>query len=179
MQRATKGGAVETASDGVAEQAVLDVLDRLGVEYETIAVDPRYADTADFCERYGFPLETSANTIIVVSKRGEKRYAACVVTADRRLDVNRSVRRLLGVSKASFASAEETRELTGMEIGGVTVFGLPSGVPIYVDEQIMEIDRVVLGGGGRSQKIQVAPRVLERLPAVTLVPGLGIAPPGR
>ena len=179
MQRATKGGAVETVSDGVAERAVLDVLDRLGVEYEAIAVDPQYADTADFCERYGFPLETSANTIIVVSKRGEKRYAACVVTADRRLDVNGSVRRLLGVSKASFASADETRELTGMEIGGVTVFGLPPDIPIYVDEQIMAMDHVVLGGGGRSQKIKVAPQVLERLPAVTLVTELGVAPAER
>ena len=32
----------------------------------------------------------------------------------------------LGTRKASFAPAEATRELTGMEIGGVTVFGLPA-----------------------------------------------------
>ena len=174
----TKGDdRVERGSDGVAERAAIEALDRLGVEYQAIAIDPRYADTVDFCERYGFSVETSANTIIVASKRGEKRYAACVVTADRRLDVNRNVRRLLGVSKASFASADETRELTGMEIGGVTVFGLPPELAIYVDEGIMALEHVVLGGGGRSQKIQVAPQVLERLPRVTLVSELGIAAP--
>lgn len=33
---------------------------------------------------------------------------------------------MLGVKKASFASRDETRDLTGMLIGGVTAFGLPA-----------------------------------------------------
>src|SRR5499427_7650378 len=105
----------------------------LGVEYELFACDPAFADTAAFCAAYGFALEDSANTIVVVGKSDPPVYAACVVLATHRLDVNHAVRDKLGARKASFASPDETKAITGHEIGGVTVFGLPPGLPIWVD----------------------------------------------
>jgi prolyl-tRNA editing enzyme YbaK/EbsC (Cys-tRNA(Pro) deacylase) len=80
------------------------------------------------------------------------------VLSNTRLDVNRAVTRLLGVSKASFASAQEMYSLTGMQVGGVTPFALPSGLPLYVDSRVLELDWVIIGGGGRSMKIKIAPR---------------------
>jgi prolyl-tRNA editing enzyme YbaK/EbsC (Cys-tRNA(Pro) deacylase) len=74
-----------------------------------VEIDPQYADTAAFCARYGYPMEQSANTIIVGSKKEPKRHCACVVRATRRVDVNHTVRKLLGVSRLSFADPEETR----------------------------------------------------------------------
>jgi prolyl-tRNA editing enzyme YbaK/EbsC (Cys-tRNA(Pro) deacylase) len=109
-----------------AHPDVLAHLDRLGLEYEVMDCDPDLADTAQFCEAYGVPLEESANAILVASKKPEGHHAVCVALAHTRLDVNGAVRRKLGVRKLSFAPAELTRELTGQEIGGVTIFGLPS-----------------------------------------------------
>src|SRR5438874_7584579 len=107
------------------ERAALEsILDGTGVDYELFPCDPALADTSRFCAAYGFALEDSANTIVVVGKAEPRRYAACVLLATHRLDVNRTVRAQLGTRKASFASAEETRDLTGMAIGGVTAFGL-------------------------------------------------------
>ena len=108
-----------------------------GLPYEVIEIDPDLADTALFCENYGFPIGQSGNTIIVASKKEPKLFAACVVLATTRLDVNKCVRNLMGVSKVSFASAEEMKELTGMEVGGVTPFSLPEKIKIYVDSRIM------------------------------------------
>ncbi len=156
------------------DQKVRRVLDGLGVPCELIPIDPDYADTAAFCERYGFPVERSANTIVVASKKEPRQFAACVVGADRRLDVNHTVRWLMGVSRLSFADAEDTRALTGMMIGGVTVFALPDGLPIYVDDRLMALDWIILGGGSRSSKIKIAPGVLARLPHATVVPGLSL-----
>jgi prolyl-tRNA editing enzyme YbaK/EbsC (Cys-tRNA(Pro) deacylase) len=152
------------------ERRVVAVLDRLGVPYEVQPIDPAFADTAAYCQRYGVPLEHAANTIIVVAKREPRRYAACVVTATTRLDVNRAVRRLLDGSKVSFASADETRALTGMLIGGVTVFALPPELPIYVDDKVMELEWAILGSGSRSSKIRVAPEALRRLPGAQVAP---------
>ena len=156
------------------EQQVRQVLDGLGVPYEVIPIDPAYADTAAFCERYGFPLDHSVNTIIVSSKKEPRQHCACLVLATTRLDVNHTVRKLMGVSRASFASAENTMALTGMMIGGVTVFALPRELPIYIDEMIMELDYVILGGGSRSLKIKLSPDVLKRLPHTNVVRGLSI-----
>jgi len=88
--------------------------------------------------------------------------------------VNRVVRSLMGVSKVSFAAAEETKTLTGMMLGGVTVFALPPDLPIYVDDRLMELPWVILGSGSRSSKIKIAPEVFRRIPNATIVPGLAV-----
>ena len=155
---------------------VRDSLDALGVPYEVMPIDPAFADTAQFCEKYDIPLANSANTIVVASKKEPKLYCACVVLATTRLDVNHTVRRLMGAARVSFATAEETQALTGMMIGGVTVFALPSDMPLYVDERLMGLDWLILGGGSRSTKIRTSPEVFRRMPNATIVPGLAIAP---
>lgn len=152
-------------------------LDALGVAYEIIPCDPALADTAAFCAAYGYALAESANTIVVAGKASPPPYAACVVLADSRLDVNRTVRGRLGTRKASFASAEETRALTGMEIGGVTVFGLPAELPVWVDARVMAQPRIVLGGGVRSCKVLAAPAILLALLNVEVVEGLAAVAP--
>ena len=151
----------------------------LGVPYELFACDPALADTAAFCEAYGFAPEDSANTIVVIGKSDPPRYAACVTLAPYRLDVNRTVRDRLGTRKASFAPAEATAALTGMQMGGVTVFGLPADVPIWVDSRVMARDRIVLGGGSRSWKVVSTPAILRALPGVEVVDGLATEPAPR
>lgn len=159
-------------TDDVARAWLDDRLRDLGVPYELFPCDPTLADTAAFCAAYGFAPEESANTIVVIGKSDPPRFAACVTLAPYRLDVNRTVRDRLGTRKASFAPAEVTAELTGMQIGGVTVFGLPATLPVWVDSRVMARERIVLGGGSRSWKVIVSPSILVRLPGVEVVEGL-------
>jgi prolyl-tRNA editing enzyme YbaK/EbsC (Cys-tRNA(Pro) deacylase) len=163
-------------SNADIEATVLAVLQRLGLPYELIRIDPDFADTAEFCQKYDFSMDCSGNTIIVASKRGEKKFSACIVKASRRLDVNKTVRNLMGVSRASFASAEETMELTGMMIGGVTPFALPGDVPVYVDDTLMGEAYVILGSGSRSSKLKVPPEVLRQIPNSQIISGLSMPP---
>src|SRR6476659_6880543 len=102
-----------------------DHLRDLGVAYELFPCDPALADTAAFCEAYGYAMEDSANCVVVVGKSDPPVFAACVVLATTRLDVNGAVRRRLGTRKASFAAPDDVRAMTGMEIGGVTPLALP------------------------------------------------------
>ena len=146
-------------------------------EYELFACDPALADTAAFCAAYGFAPDDSANTIVVIGKSDPPVYAACVVLATHRLDVNRVVKQRLGTRKASFASPDETRALTGMEIGGVTAFGLPPGLPLWIDAAVMDRERIVLGGGSRSWKVIAPPAILRTLPNVEIVADLAAPRP--
>ena len=147
-------------------------LDRAGIVYQEMACNPDLADTAAFCEHYGFTLSESANAIIVAGKADPTKYACCVVLATTKLDVNKAVCKQLGVKRASFANGEQSDELTGMERGGVTPFGLPSGVPVYVDAAVMEQTRVVMGGGNRASKVVLDPKELTKLPTAVVVAGL-------
>lgn len=155
-----------------ASPQVITDLDGLGLEYEVMACDPDLADTARFCEAYGVPMEKSANAILVASRKPEGHNAVCVVLANTRLDVNGVVRRRLGVRKVSFASPELTKDLTGQEIGGVTVFGLPDGLPVWIDSRVMDCDWVIVGAGSRSAKIRLDPSQLEGRDGFEVVEGL-------
>jgi len=154
------------------QEDVVAHLQRLGVDHEIVPCDPALADTAAFCEAYGYSPDDSANTIVVVGKGEVPRPVACVVLASTRLDVNGVVRKRLEVRKASFASAEETVELTGMEIGGVTAFALPDGLPIWIDAAVMTRERIILGGGSRSIKVLTPPSTLAMLDGAVVVDGL-------
>jgi len=159
-----------------AAHEVIQDMESRGVSFEEMACDPALADTAEFCEAYGIPIDHSANAILVASKKPEGHNAVCLVLAHTRLDVNGVVRRRLGVRKVSFASGELTKELTGQEIGGVTIFGLPTQLPIWVDSRVSDNDWVIIGAGSRSAKIKLDPAQLVSLDGFEIVEDLAKMP---
>lgn len=149
--------------------AIQQFLDGCGQPFEVWPCSPELADTAVFCDHYDCPIEKSANAILVRSKTGERKYVLCVLLATHRLNTNHTVRKKMGARKVSFASADETREMTGMEIGGVTPIALPADLPIWIDAAVMQCDFVVLGGGNRACKIKIDPAALLQQPGVEVV----------
>jgi prolyl-tRNA editing enzyme YbaK/EbsC (Cys-tRNA(Pro) deacylase) len=156
---------------------VVDALSGLGADVAArigaAAIDPALADTAEFCARYGVRLDVSANCVVIKGKRGgEVRYAACMVLATTRADVNGVVRRRLDARTASFAPQEEAVRLTGMEYGGITPLGLPADWPILVDAAVARADEVVIGSGIRGSKLFLPGAVLAMLPNAEVIAGL-------
>jgi prolyl-tRNA editing enzyme YbaK/EbsC (Cys-tRNA(Pro) deacylase) len=161
-------------SDKAIEARVDEHLSDLGVPFEIVDCDPELADTAAFCDAYGFLPEDSANTIVVVGKSDPPKYVACVLLATTKLDVNHTVRDRLGVRKASFADQDQTMAITGMAIGGVTALGLPAELPIWVDSRVVERPRIILGGGSRRRKVLASPAILTSQEEVEVVDGLAL-----
>jgi prolyl-tRNA editing enzyme YbaK/EbsC (Cys-tRNA(Pro) deacylase) len=166
--------------DATIEDPVLTQLTALGLEHEIVPCDPDLADTAAFCQAYGYSPDDSANAILVVGKGDRPSFVLCLVLASTRLDVNKVVRKRLGVRKCSFASADQTRELTGMEIGGVTPFGTSTALDLWIDAAVMTRDRLIIGGGSRDRKLLVPPATLASHPGAEVVEGLAapITPSG-
>jgi prolyl-tRNA editing enzyme YbaK/EbsC (Cys-tRNA(Pro) deacylase) len=149
--------------------ALAGALDAVGVA----EIDPELADTAAFCERYDVALAQSANCVVIAGRReGEPRYAACVVLATTRADVNGMARRQLNVRKASFAPMADAVAQTGMEYGGITPIGLPAGWPVLVDAAVAATPAVVVGSGLRRSKLILAGADLARLPGAVVLDGL-------
>jgi prolyl-tRNA editing enzyme YbaK/EbsC (Cys-tRNA(Pro) deacylase) len=147
-------------------------------QIQVAGIDPDLADTAAFCAEYGVGLDVSANCVVVAGKReGVQRFAACMVLATTRADVNNVVRRLLDVRKASFAPMDLAVSETGMEYGGITAIGLPPSWPIFVDAAVAATPYVVIGSGVRRSKILLPGATLTELPNAQVVDGLA-APAG-
>jgi prolyl-tRNA editing enzyme YbaK/EbsC (Cys-tRNA(Pro) deacylase) len=134
-------------------------------------IDPTLADTAAFCAAYDFPLELSANCVVVAGKRaGEIRYAAVLVLATMRADINGVIRRHLDVRRISFAPQDEAVKLTGMEFGGITPIGLPEDWPVLIDPAVVAAETVVIGSGIRGSKLLVPAAELLTLAAARSLP---------
>jgi len=148
-------------------------------EAQVAEIDPELADTAALCAAYDVPLAASANCVVVTGRRsGEDRYAACVIRATTRADVNGLVRRMLDVRKASFAAMEDATSATGMEYGAITPIGLPVGWALLVDAYVVATPVVVVGSGVRRSKLVLPGAALARLPGAQVVTGLGRPVPG-
>jgi prolyl-tRNA editing enzyme YbaK/EbsC (Cys-tRNA(Pro) deacylase) len=136
-------------------------------------IDAGLADTAAFCEAYEVGLDVSANCVVVTGSRGGvTKYAACIVLATTRADVNGVVRRHLDVRKCSFAPMDEAVRLTGMEYGGITPIGLPADWPILVDARVAAEPHVIVGSGVRHSKIAIAGPAVGALPNAQVIDGL-------
>ncbi len=157
-----------------AVRARVAALTTVGVD--VIDCDPALADTAAFCEAYGYAMDDSVNAIVVVGKSEPSVYAMCLVLATTRLDVNRAARKRLGTKKASFASGDATVALTGMTIGGLTPFSAPAGLAVWVDAAVMARDRIIVGGGSRRCKVVGPPAMLVELAGVEVVDDLALGP---
>ena len=120
---------------------------------------------AAFCEAYDVAPEASANCVVVFGRRGEDSvHAAVLVLATDKADVNKTVRKELGMRKMSFADQPTAEALTGMTQGGITPVGLPVDWPILIDEAVVSAGPVVIGGGARGAKLLVDGAELAALP---------------
>jgi prolyl-tRNA editing enzyme YbaK/EbsC (Cys-tRNA(Pro) deacylase) len=143
---------------------VRDAVQSAGIVCEALACKPEWADTAEFCANYRIPASEACNTILVVLKKSPKEYVACLVRADTRLDVNHRLAAVVAFKKLSFAAMDEAAQVSGMDIGGVTVVGLPPEIPILIDKLVLANPSVIVGGGNRTSKVRLDPRELLKLP---------------
>jgi prolyl-tRNA editing enzyme YbaK/EbsC (Cys-tRNA(Pro) deacylase) len=151
----------------------------VGVAVGVAEIDADLADTAAFCAAYEVSAAASANCVVLSGKReGVVRYAAAVVLATTRADVNGVIRRLLDVRKISFAPMETAVELTGMEYGGITPLGLPADWPVLVDEAVVAAGPVVIGSGVRRSKLVLDGALLGSLPTAQVVAAMATPIPG-
>lgn len=140
------------------------------------AIDPDLADTAAMSEAYDLPMAASVNCVLVAGRReGVERTAACLVRASTRADVNNAVKRLLDVRKASFLPMERATAESGMEYGGITPLGLPTGYRVLADAGVAGADLVVIGSGVRRSKVALPGDLLLRAAGVEVVEGLAVA----
>ncbi|WP_236789831.1 YbaK/EbsC family protein [Amycolatopsis sp. GM8] len=163
----------EQRTDLLAEPVAKALAALANPDAGAVEIDPELADTAAFCEAYGSPMSASANCVVVAGKRaGEIRYAAALVLATTRADVNGVIKRRLDVRKASFAPMDEAVQLTGMAYGGITPVGLPADWPILIDQAVAESPELVIGSGVRGSKLLVTGELLAALPGAEVIEGL-------
>ena len=149
-----------TADPAILHPSVRTALESAGIRFETIACREDLADTAEFCAHYGVSPDEACNAILVAMKTEPRKYVACLVRADTKIDVNHKLATAVAFKRLSFASTDEAARISGQAIGGVSILGLPDDVPLLIDERVMERESIIAGGGNRTSKVRLDPREL-------------------
>ena len=155
-------------SRGVPESRILGV---------TVNADEE-SDTDLWCPKYGIPFAQTGNVVIVhthKTRHAPPDFAAALVPADSRADLNGLVKHTLGVSKVSFAPTVIATQATGMESGGMSPIGLPNYWPLLVDSRIIQVAEFYIGSGIRASKLVVDGSIFTEIPGIRFVEGLGKA----
>ena len=71
--------------------------------------------------------------------------------------------RQLGVKKVSPCKPEKADRLTGYQTGGISPFGLRQPLPIYLEESITILDKLIINGGKRGLLVELAATDLIRI----------------
>lgn len=138
-------------------------------------INPEFSDSIGFCKKYNIPQNQGANCLIVEAKRGnEKKFAACLVPINSRANLNRIVRKHLNARQVSLAPKDFAVSATGMEYGSITIIGLPSDWQLLIDESLVHLPYLIIGGGLRISKLLIPGNVLKDLPNATVLPELTI-----
>ena len=122
-----------------------------------------FSDTQNFCDHYGFDIEDSCNAILIKAKKPKEFYAMFCVLGSTRLDVNQKAKIAMGAKRVSFASREEAELVTNQIYGGLSPLGLPDNMKIFVDQNVMNREKLFIGAGNRVSKFFLSPKLLVEL----------------
>ena len=126
----------------------------LGLDVDVTKLEEPTHTVAGAAEAVGCPECQVAKPIVLVAD-GEP--VVCVVSGDRRVDPDR-VCEVLDCAEVRRASADEVRAATGCPIHGVPPVG--HGLPVVLDEALLEEERVYATAGDCNTLFEVDPREL-------------------
>jgi len=143
-------------------------------EIKVAEIDPALCGGNELFAHYNLdPLE-GANCLVVEAKRGDnKTLCACLAPVGFKMDLGGVLRKHVNARIVSMAPLDFVLEATQMEHGSVTPVGLPPEWRIFIDANLKDTKRLIVGGGLKKSKLQLPLTALLELPQAELLEGLG------
>jgi prolyl-tRNA editing enzyme YbaK/EbsC (Cys-tRNA(Pro) deacylase) len=132
-------------------------LDAAGADYAILVHEQNLSSAEDGAQTGLGSLAEMAPTFILHSETG---YLAAIVRGDTRLNYKK-IKQKLGLKNVSLAAPEQVKELTGAQIGYVSL--LNPGLATIVDERLLAIPTIYGGCGEANHTLQTSPQVVVAL----------------
>lgn len=100
--------------------------------------------------RTGYTLEQGAKALITrVKKDGVKTFVMIVVPGDRKFHKEK-LKSVFGLTDVRFATEIEAKDITGgVEFGGVPPLGNIFNLPVYVEQDLLNNEKIIFNAGDR------------------------------
>jgi len=137
-------------------------LDKLDIAYESREYDHRVKGAEFAAEALGWPVKAMIKTLVVRLSNGD--FVFCLMPGDKVLSLKK-LARAAGVKEARMAKPVEAERQTGYLTGGISPFGARKALPVWLDESILESERIGINGGKRGNILFLDPALIEGAPA--------------
>lgn len=146
-----------------AEAKVIEVLEKLGIEYSRHEHPPVF--TVEQAEKHWTEIQGAhCKNLFLRNKKGSRHYLV-ILLSGKQADL-RGLNKTLGEDRLSFGSPERLQKYLGLEPGSVSPFGLINDrhreVIVIVDEDLKQAGRVNFHPNVNTATVGISPADFER-----------------
>lgn len=145
---------VSSAKEAARLDRLKETLEAANIPYTILAQDLTIRSAQEGVEQGLGELANMAPTFILRSEVG---YLAAVIRGDSRLSYKK-IKRELKLKNLRLASPEQVQQVTGSEVGYVSLFN--AGVATIIDSRLTEVDTIFGGCGMPRYTLKINPRDL-------------------
>lgn len=99
----------------------------------------------------------------------DKRQPLCVLMHGDRKVSTKELARQIGAKRVAPCKPEDATRHSGYQVGGCSPFGLKKPMPVYMEESILALDRILINGGKRGFLVGLPPQHVMRVVDAKLV----------
>ncbi len=119
-----------------------------------------HGGTAVSARELGVDEHAVVKTLVMQDDKGKPLLV--LMHGDRKVST-RELARQIGARSVSPAPPEVAQKATGYQFGGTSPFGTRLVLPVYVEETVLELERIYINGGKRGYLVGLAPALLPGL----------------
>ena len=136
-------------------------LEQAGVEY--LPREYKYVDhggTKVASQAVNMEEHAVVKTIVLEDETGAALFV--LMHGDQEVST-KNLARDLGRKSISPCDPKKVNRLTGYQVGGTSPFGARTTLPVYVEETILDLDKIAINGGKRGLLVEMSPQDLGKL----------------
>lgn len=143
------------------------ILEGNKVPYQVRHYDDSLRDAEAIAEQLGLAPSQVYKTLVVTRQSGKPFLV--MLAADKQLDLKRMAKEV-GEKKVKMAGHREAEEITGLQVGGISVLALINrGFAVCLDNEAKALPTVHISAGARGIQLEVPVDDLIRLTSARLV----------
>ena len=145
----------------VSETPATQLLRAQGVEFTEHPYDyVEHGGSAESARQLGLDEHMVVKTLVMQNQ--DARPLIVLMHGDRKVST-KNLARQIGAKHVQPCKPEVANRHSGYLVGGTSPFGTRKEMPVFIEESILQLPRIVINGGRRGYLLQLDPQVCVRL----------------
>jgi Cys-tRNA(Pro) deacylase len=151
----------------VSETPATQLLRRHGIAYTEHVYDyVEHGGTEESSRQLGVPEHEVVKTLVMQDERAQP--LVVLMHGDKQVST-KNLARQIGAKSIEPCKPEVAQRHSGYQVGGTSPFGTRRSMPVYVEQSVLALPRILINGGRRGYLVGIEPAVLTTLLGATAV----------